>query len=901
VNHWHRMEVSEVGRQLDVPIEGGLASDAVAVRREKEGWNELIDRGGKNPWGILWEQLTATMVVILIIAAGISAILKDFKDAIAILAIVLLNTILGFTQEFRAEKAMAALKKLATPTVKVKRDGGVHEISSRELVPGDIVLLEAGSLVPADGRVVESASLRIQEASLTGESEPVDKHTHALSGEDLPLGDRRNVAYRGTLVAFGRGQIIVTETGMNTEIGRIADMIQRASQDPTPLQKRLDRLAKQLALIAIVIVGVVFFLGLLRGEDARLMFLTAVSMAVAAVPEGLPAVVTIALALGAQRMFHRHALIRKLPAVETLGSVTVICSDKTGTLTQNRMTVIVLDVAGHRAELPPFDRGSANVQIDVSSTPSLGLLLTGSALCNDAIIDDTGQGTRVIGDPTEGALLTAAGRCGLSLGELNASLPRVAELAFDSVRKRMTTVHRVPKNGTVQAFSSGPGTEGTPYIAFTKGAVDSLLEVSSAVWTGVKAEPLDSSWREKIQAANHRLAATGVRVLGLAIRFLSDVPENQNLSSLENDLVFVGLIGMIDPPRTEAKAAVEVCKSAGIRPVMITGDHPLTALFIATQLGIATDDRILTGQDLNRLSVEELMAQVETVSVYARVSPEHKLKIIDAFQRRGHNVAMTGDGVNDAPALKKADIGVAMGITGTDVSKEAADMVLIDDNFATIVSSVEEGRVIYDNIRKFIKYLLTTNSAEILVMLGAPFLGMPLPLLPLQILWINLVTDGPPALTLSVEPAERDVMKRPPRQPQENILGRGMGWHVLWVGITMTILSLGLGYGTWRLGHETWQTLVFTSLAFCQMAHVLAVRSEKTSLFRQGLFSNPWLLGAVLLTLGLQLLVVFTPLFQKVFKTKPLSLAEVGLCVAAASIVFIAVESEKWVKRSKKT
>lgn len=880
---WHEKTSEEAVAQLEVDVSLGLTDSQVAERTSKYGANELVEWGGKTAWKVLWGQLASFMILILIIASVVSVFLKDYKDAIAILSIVVFNTALGFIQEFRAEKAMAALKKIAVPSVKVKRNGRVREISSREIVPGDIIFLEAGNLVPADGRLLETANLRLQEASLTGESEPVEKDASVVKQADCALGDRRNMVFRGTMVAFGRGQALVTETGMSTELGHIANLIRQSSQHLTPLQKRLNRLAKQLAAIALGIVAVVFFLGLYRGEALAHMFLTAVSMAVAAVPEGLPAVVTISLALGAQRMLRRRALIRKLPAVETLGSVTVICSDKTGTLTQNQMTVTVLDVAGHSLELQQSELGEKK--------HSFSLLLTGGALCNDAVLDEESGVKRIIGDPTEGALLIAADRWGISIENLNKKFKRVNELAFDSERKRMTTIHEVPSNQSeiTQEIAA------KPYIAFSKGALDGLLDVSSSVWVEGRFEPLNEHWRERIRSSNLKLTSQGMRVLGVAFRPLDS--STGHIESVERELVFVGLIGMIDPPRPEVKQAVETCQKAGIRPIMITGDHPLTAQYIAAELGMASNGGVLSGQDIDRLSSEELLNQVEHVSIYARVSPEHKLKIVEALQKQGHNVAMTGDGVNDAPALKKANIGVAMGITGTDVSKEAADMVLLDDNFATIISAVEEGRIIYDNIRKFIKYLLTTNSAEIMVMLVAPFFGMPLPLLPLQILWINLVTDGPTALALGVEPAEQNVMKRVPLRSGESILSVSMGRHIAWVGLLMTFMSLIGGFYYWKLGQLEWQTMVFTSLTFCQMAHVLAIRSEQSSLFKQGFFSNPWLAIAVFLTIGLQLLLVYVPLFQKVFRTAPLTAVQLAICAISASFIFIAVEIEKKLKR----
>jgi Ca2+-transporting ATPase len=663
------------------------------------------------------------------------------------------------------------------------------------------------------------------------------------------------------------------------------------------LQLRLEQLGRGLAVAAFAIVGVVFVLGLLRGEDWQLMLLTATSLAVAAIPEGLPAVVTIALALGAQRMLKRQALIRKLPAVETLGSVTVICSDKTGTLTENRMTVTVLDVLGETQQVDTLLRQGipvADAELLPGERPSvrsLGLLAKAAALCNDANLEPTPEGGyRAVGDPTEGALVVAAAELGLIKSQLDQRWPRIGEVPFTSERKRMTTVHRV---GVTPDQTDAPWCCGS-YVAFAKGAIDSVLDISSQVWAGDEDLPLTDEMRSRIMAANDNLARQGQRVLGVAFRPLDELSQEADEAALEQQMTFIGVVGMIDPPRPEVREAVATAKAAGIRPVMITGDHPLTARQIAWELGIATNGEPLTG--LAQMSVVDLAAVVDRVSVYARVSPEHKLKIVQALQDRGQIAAMTGDGVNDAPALKRADIGVAMGITGTDVSKEAADMVLLNDNFATIVAAVREGRTIYDNIRKFIKYTLTSNAGEIWVMLLAPLAGMPLPLLPLQILWINLVTDGLPGLALGVEPPERDTMQRPPHHPQESIFGRGLGQHVAWVGLLMGLISLGMGYWAWRAGWDNWQTMLFTTLTLSQMGHALAVRSSD-SLFKVGLLSNRALLGAVLLTFLLQMAVVYVPFLQNLFKTDPLSLGELLLSLVLSTVVFWGVELEKWLAR----
>ncbi|HIP97249.1 MAG TPA: HAD family hydrolase, partial [Anaerolineae bacterium] len=780
------MTPDQVLKALDTPPQRGLSQAEAARRLAEHGPNELIERGLRSPWRILAAQFTEVMVVVLIVAAAISFLVGDLKDTVAILVIVVLNAVLGFTQEYRAERAMAALKKMVVPRVKVRRDGQVREISARELVPGDLFLLETGGTVPADSRLLESVNLRLQEAALTGESVPVEKSTAALAGEHLALGDRRNMAFMGTAITYGRGLGIVTASGMQTELGHIATMIQEVESEPTPLQRRMAQLGKGLAVVALALVSIIFAIGLLQGVDVTTMFMVAISLAVAAVPEGLPAVVTIALALGAQRMLKRRALIRKLPAVETLGSVTVICSDKTGTLTENRMTVTILDVAGRTVSLVERLRKAGAVLSPDDpplATPdaTLSLLLVTVALCNDATLEPNKEpgGYQAIGDPTEGALVVAAARMGLWKAELETALPRVAEAPFTSERKRMTTIHEVASHKLQVAGSEQSTLELATwnlrhYVAFTKGAVDSLLEVSNRVWTNGQVEALDDDWRRRIEAANDRLAQEGMRVLGAAFRPLDELPAVGDEENLERDLIFVGMTGMIDPPRQEVRQAIATCHTAGIRTMMITGDHPLTAANIARELRIADPEaegngtRVIRGTELAQMSVADLEAVVEDVAIYARVSPEHKLKIVRALQRHGHIVAMTGDGVNDAPALKQADIGVAMGITGTDVSKEAADMVLTDDNFATIVSAVEEGRTIYDNIRKFVKYTLSSNVGEIVTMLLAPLLGLPVPLTPLQILWINLVTDGLPGLALGVDPPDPDVMNRSPHPPQES-------------------------------------------------------------------------------------------------------------------------------------
>ena len=901
MSEWYQLSANEVLNKLESDPENGLSSAEAAKRLEQFGPNELMEKGAKSPWLILWDQMKEPMVIVLIVAAIVSLLLHEVEDAIIILAIVLLNAVIGFSQEYRAEQAIAALKQLSVPIVKVKRDGKTKEISALDLVPGDIVSLETGGLVPADGRLIEEANLKIEEAALTGESEAVEKSTAAISEDNLPIGDRHNMVYMGTVATYGRGTTIITDTGMNTELGNIADLIQGVVEEQTPLQKRLAHLGKILAVVALVIIALVVILGLLRGEPLEQLFLVGISMAVAAVPEGLPAVVSITLALGAQRMLKRNALIRRLPAVETLGSVTVICSDKTGTLTQNRMTVTILDVVGHSLEIDTLldSKGSVvDAELDPANPPqerTLSLLLRAGALCNDAYLEIEEDGSEhYIGDPTEAALVKAASELGYNKEDLESQLPRVAEVPFTSERKRMTTVHEA----TIERPLLEEQWRHVPYIVFTKGAVDSLLEICTQIWTGEELLSIDEEMEQRIEAANQAHAQQGQRVLGVAFKGLEELPEEINEETIEHDMIFVGLQSMIDPPRPEVRDAVLTAREAGIHPIMITGDHPLTAQTIASDLTISGNGKVMTGRELSQMTGEELDSVVEDISIYARVSPEHKLNIVDSLQNLGEVVAMTGDGVNDAPALKKADIGVAMGITGTDVSKEAADMVLLDDNFATIVAAVEEGRTIFDNIRKFIKYTLSSNTGELFTMLVAPFLGMPLPLLAVQILWINLVTDGLPGLALAIEDSEPGIMKRPPWKPSESIFSRGMGWRIIWIGILMGLVSLGVGYVYYQEDpNGVWQTMVFTTLVLAQMGNAMAIRSNTESVFKMGLFSNRMMVLAIGITFVLQLALIYIPFLQNFFKTKPLAPVDLTIALVASLVVFAAVEIEKWIRR----
>jgi len=862
---YHREPVESLCRHLKSRITG-LGSDEAAGRLDQYGPNELKAKKKKTPAMMFLDQFKDFMILILLGAAVVAGVIGELTDTLIIIAIVIANAVIGFIQEFRAEKAIEALKQMAAPMAAVLRDGGVQSIASRDIVPGDVVLLEAGVIVPADMRLIESAQMRVDEAALTGESVPVEKSVGDLCDADISIGDRVNMVYKGTIVTYGRGTGLVVGTGMATELGKIASMLQDEEEVRTPLQKRLTVFGKNLAIAILVICAVVFVIGLLRGEGPLLMLLTAISLAVAAIPEALPAVITISLALGAKKMVKKNALIRKLPAVETLGSVTYICSDKTGTLTYNRMTVEEL-----------YAQGSIVRSTDEKAR-GLTDLMRGIALNNDSR-----QGTdgAFIGDPTEVALYTVARDNGYERERLETEFPRVGEIPFDSDRKCMTTIHSMPGGG---------------FVSYTKGAPDVLIERARTMWADGKQEGLD---REEILAANEDMAKRGLRVLCVAVRNWETLPGECSIATMENDLTILGLVGMMDPPRDEAKQAVDLCRTAGIRPVMITGDHPVTAAAIANRIGILdeTSDGVMTGKDLAALDDDAFASKVEHIQAYARVAPEQKLKIVKALQERHQFVAMTGDGVNDAPALKRADIGVAMGITGTDVSKEAAHMILLDDNFSTIVQAVREGRKIYDNIRKFIRYLLATNTGEIMTIFFAQILGFPIPLLPIHILWVNLVTDSLPALALSVEPAEDDVMRRPPRDPRESIFSGGLGIQTIWVGALMAFLVLSVQYVSMTVCNGEWQTMVFTVLCFTQLANALAIRSDRKSLFKQGLMSNKALLAAIVLSILMQLAVVYVGPLNTVFRTQPLTLGELAACVGISSIVFFAVETEKLIRR----
>ena len=871
----------------------GLDEEEAQRRLQTYGSNELVEKKKRTRLAMFLDQFKDFMILVLIVAAVISGIIGEPADTAAIVVILLLNALLGFTQEYRAEKAMEALKKMAASLAVVIRNNEHLTIASSELVPGDLAVLDAGRIVPADMRVIESAQLRIEEAALTGESLAVEKTAAALTGEALPLGDRKNMLYKGTIVTHGRGTGLVTATGMSTELGRIAAMIQGEPEGKTPLQKRLAAFGAKLAYAVLAICAIIFIAGLVRGEDAVAIFLVAVSLAVAAIPEALPAVVTISLALGARKMVRQNALIRKLPAVETLGSVTYICTDKTGTLTLNKMTVEKMWVDNKTVQ---SKSATGETHIPGPRTLDPGpLFFTALALSNDARVEASGT---IIGDPTEIALFLAAQNNGFVKQDLELNKPRLAEMPFDSERKLMTTFHRTDDNAAL--LSHFTASTHPHFISFTKGAVEVMLGRSSGMLTSNGVQPIDKAELGRVSDA---MAADGLRVLAIATRSWDALPVDRSSATVENDLVLLGLVGMMDPPREEAREAVALCRTAGIIPVMITGDHPLTARTIAKRVGIIeTDDpaALITGAELDALSLEAFEQRVGSIRVYARVAPEQKLKIVRALQDKGHYVAMTGDGVNDAPALKRADIGISMGVTGTDVAKEASSLILLDDNFATIVKAVKEGRKIYDNIRKFIKYLLTTNSGEIWTLFLAPFLGLPIPLLPIHILWINLVTDGLPALALSMEPEEGDVMKRPPRRPQESLFAYGLGIHAVWVGLLMGGVVLWLQAWTIHIGDGHWQTMVFTVLCLTQLGHVMAIRSERESLFTQGILTNTPLFLTVVVTVALQLATIYVPFLNSVFKTQPLSFLELVSVLVLSSIVFLAVEIEKLVKRRRK-
>ena len=965
--HWHALTTEKVLKDLRV-AEDGLTSTEAAKRLEQFGPNQLVEAERPSFWVMLWAQLNSFVVILLLVAAVISGLIgwqeythtgqvAEFVEAGAILLIVVLNAVLGLVQEGKAEEALASLKKMSAPEAQVLRDGRRISVPSLELVPGDIVYLEAGNYVPADVRLVEAINLRVEEASLTGESLPVQKNASVLLDKDIPLGDRKNTAFMGTTISYGRGRGVVTDTGMHTQLGLIAEMLSSVETEVTPLQKRLDELGKTLSILSLFLVTIVFVVAIINYTDVGMLFqapaeyfklygkemtdsfIIAISLAIAAVPEGLPAVVTISLALGMREMVHRHALIRKLSSVETLGSATTICSDKTGTLTQNEMTVTQLWVDGNFVDISgkgyvPEGKFSVDKrEIDFKDYPAVLTALWLGVLNNDSFIEKTGENEdastyRIVGDPTEGALLVAAAKAGGLNTELEKAYPREGEIPFDSERKRMITINDVdvPKVEDLSPFTDERYKDWD--IITVKGAPDMVLGLCTQ-YQGMddNTQLMTDAARNRILAANDSMTNNALRVLAVAYRLERDVPdEGAPAEELERDLVFAGLLGMIDPARMEVRPALENAKTAGIRTIMITGDFPNTAKAIAEDIGLMRPGKqVLTGADLDQISDEDLVAQIEETDVFARVSPEHKMRIVDALQANGEVVAMTGDGVNDAPAIKRADIGVAMGITGTDVAKETADMVLTNDNYASIVAAVEQGRIIYGNIRKFVFFLLSSNAAEIMIIFLATLAGLPAPLTAIQLLWLNLVTDGAPALALAMEKGDPDIMERKPRPKDEPIIHGPMRLGIIIQTITQTVAVLtafGLGLLwhleagaslpaganpiTYLLQHDwrgidvqTAETMAFVTLSLAELFRAYTVRSEKASLWRIGIFSNKYMQYAVGFSILLVVMVVNIPFLHEIFNTHYLNLTEWGVVIGLALIPAASEEITKFFLRRK--
>jgi Ca2+-transporting ATPase len=877
---WHAVPAPDAFDLLRSTPDGLTGSEA-RKRLERYGPNELQETRRISPWQILLEQFKNVLIIILLIATVISFFLGHGLESVVIAVIVLFAVLLGFVQEYRAERAIEALRQMTAPTATVMRDGEEVRIPARDLVPGDVILLSTGDRIPADARLIEAINLQVEESALTGESVPVEKHVHPLGYDNLPLGDRRNMVYAGTSVTYGRGRALVVATGMHTEFGKIARMLQTVETVRTPLQENLDRVGNVLARAAFVVVGLIVALGLLRGQPVIDMLIFGIALAVAVVPEALPAVVTISLAIGVQKMAKRNALIRRLPAVETLGSTSVICTDKTGTLTKNEMTVRTVFTAGQS-----FVISGAGYAPDgeffledrpVAPPEPLLLTLKAAALASDARLLKKEEGSWAIkGDPTEGALIVAAAKAGLWKDALDAENPRIHEIPFSSETKRMTTLHQTAEDAT----------------AYAKGAPEVILEGCDFVLSADGVQPLDDARREQIMRQAQDMASQALRVLGVAFK-PGATPDNA-----ATGMTFLGLIGMIDPPRPEARDAIATCVQAGIRPVMITGDHPLTAQAIARDLGLLDGGRIVAGAELEAMSDEQLKRQVQNISVYARVSPAHKLRVVTAWQANGHIVAMTGDGVNDAPALKRADIGVAMGITGTDVTKEAAAMTLTDDNFASIVAAVEEGRGVFSNIKKYLMYLLSSNIGEIGLMAGATLLGLPLPLSAVQILYVNLATDGLPALALAVDPPEEDLMKRKPRNPRIGIFTRPVVTLMALGGVWSALVNLGLFI--WALnsgrGLEQAMTMTFVSLVLIQFFKAYNFRSDRHSVLRRP-FANKWLNLAIIWELVLLSLIVYLPFLRDAFGAYALSPTDWLIVAGLAVTVVPVLELAKWMER----
>ncbi len=881
---WHTLSNETIFAHLkSTPT--GLTGAEAAQRLAEYGPNELQAAHRISPWTIFFEQFKNILIVILLVATALSAFLGHGIEAIAIAVIVLFAVLLGFAQEYRAERATEALRQMAAPTATALRDREEVEIPARALVPGDVVLLRAGDTIPADVRLIEAVNLHIEEAALTGESVPVDKHAAPLTNGELTLGDRKNLAYAGTAATYGRGRAVVVATGMNTEFGKIAQMLQTVETGRTPLQTNLDKVGRVLAWAALVVVAAIVVLGLYRGQPFIEMLMFGIALAVAVVPEALPAVVTISLAIGVQRMVKRHALMRRLQAVETLGSTSVICSDKTGTLTKDEMTVRKICVAGQMLDVSgagyePHGRFSRE-DLTIEPSSPLKLLLRAAALASDAhIVHSEANGRwHVKGDPTEGALVVVAGKAGLNKAELESQFPRVDEIPFTSETKRMTTLHSEPEG----------------VVAYAKGAPEIILDSCVRHMTADGVTALDAESREMIAEAARRMASEALRVLAVASK------PRATRENAERDMTFLGLVGMIDPPRPEAKTAIETCEQAGIKPIMITGDHPLTAQAVARELGLLKTGRVVTGAELEAMSEAEFEREVENIDVYARVSPAHKLRVVTALQKKGHIAAMTGDGVNDAPALKKADIGIAMGITGTDVTKEAAAMTLTDDNFASIVAAVEEGRGIFDNIKKFVLYLLSCNVAEIAIIFISALAGWAPPLTAIQLLWLNLLTDGAPALALATEKGDPDIMQQQPRPKREPIINRLMILRIAVMTVALTAVVLTAYQIGLRTSLPLAETMAFVTLALSELPIAYTSRSERYPLYRLGFFTNKWMQRAVLLSLALILAVVFVPFLNEPFNTVPLALEQWLIVLPLAFIPATVAEIAKFfVRRSEK-
>jgi Ca2+-transporting ATPase len=882
---WHTLTL-DAAYEMVGSKPNGLTSTEAAKRLSEVGPNEIQAAKRISAWEILFEQFKNILILILLGATVISLFLGHGIESVVIAVIVLFAVLLGFIQEYRAERAIEALRQMAAPTASVFRDGVEVKIPARDLVPGDVILLHTGDRIPADARLLEAINLQVEEAALTGESVPVEKHTQPLAGDDLPVGDRKNLVFAGTAATYGRGKALVIATGMQTEFGKIAQLLQTVETGKTPLQKNLDRVGTQLARAAFVVVAIIGAMGLVRGQPFIEMLIFAIALAVAVVPEALPAVVTISLAIGVQKMVKRNALIRRLPAVETLGCTSVICSDKTGTLTKDEMTVRQLyageqlfDVSG--AGYAPVGEFSVDGGTPVAPTPALIQMLTAAVLASDTLLvedgNESGNGWGIKGDPTEGALVVAAAKAGLHKEQLDASLPRVQEIPFTSETKRMTTLHQTPNGLT----------------AFAKGAPEVIL--SSCDWqlTPNGVQPLEPAGRLKVLTAAHNMAEKALRVLAIASK------HDVMLETAQTGMTFWGLAGMIDPPRQEARNAIAICEGAGIRAVMITGDHPVTAQAVARELGLLNDrGRVVTGIELEKMSDEELVRDVEDISVYARVSPAHKLRVVTAWQARGHIVAMTGDGVNDAPALKKADIGIAMGVTGTDVTKEAAAMTLTDDNFASIVAAVEEGRGVFENIKKYLMYLLSSNIGEIGLMAGSALLGLPIPLTAVQILYVNLATDGLPALALAVDPHEKGLMKRRPRNPQTGIFTRPVVTLMSLGGLWSTLVNLGLYIWAMNSGRSQTEamTMTFISLVLIQFFKSYSFRSDRQSIIHKP-FANKWLNYAILWEVSLLMLIIYVPFLHVAFGTYYLPLEDWLIVLGLAASVVPVLETAKWMER----